>query len=75
MATLKKLSKSDSAPVYHKAQVFKTRFGWLASCQEGCGGVKWVPEATQSLMFKIAEGHMKKAHKDGTYIRSLINGR
>jgi hypothetical protein len=72
---LEKLSKSSGPPTFYKAQVFKFGNGWLASCQEGCGGVKYVPQASQALMFKIAESHMKKVHADGIYIKSLINGR
>lgn len=81
---LKKLSKSDAGPkFFHKAQVFKWGQFWIASCQEGCGGIKWVPRASQELMFKIADGHMRKVHIDkdengkntAKYIKSHINGR
>lgn len=70
----KKLSKSDQGPkVFTKAQVFRSGSGWLAACQEGCGGIKYIPNASQALMFKIAEAHMKKAH-EGIYRSERING-
>lgn len=56
---LKKLSKSDGITVYSKAQVFKAGGQWLYACQNGCPN-KYVPNATQALMFKIAESHMIK---------------
>jgi hypothetical protein len=58
---LKKLSKSSGPPVFTKAQVFKSSFGWLYACQNGCTN-KFVPGASQQLMFKIAESHMAKEH-------------
>lgn len=63
---LKKLSKSAGPAFYHKAQVFKFRGSWLMACQNGCAN-KHVPGASQSLMFKIAESHMRKAHKPNEY--------
>jgi hypothetical protein len=73
---MKKLSKSDGIATYTKAQVFRSGVtgGWLAACQEGCGGIKYIPNASQPLMFKIAESHMAKEHP-GEYRHSLINGR
>ena len=78
---LKKLSKSDAGPPrFYKAQVFKAGGQWLMACQEGCSN-KHVPGASQFLMFKIAESHMKKAHKTtnpekpAQFIGSSINGR
>jgi len=58
---LEKLSKSNSDPVYTKAQVFKSRGRWLLACQNGCVN-KSVPNADQALMFKIAHSHMAKEH-------------
>jgi hypothetical protein len=60
---LKKMSKSDSPPVYTKAQVFKAGGRWLHACQNGCPN-KYVPEASHTLAFKIAESHMMKTHPE-----------
>lgn len=62
---LRKLSKSDSPPVYTKAQVFKAGGQWLHACQNGCPN-KYVPYASQQLAFKIAWSHMDKNH-DGLF--------
>ena len=74
---LKKLSKSAGPAFYHKAQVFRFRGGWLMACQNGCPN-KYVPGASQFLMFKIAESHMKKTHKanehGAVYHSERING-